>query len=453
MNDSEKAYKKVSGVDIQEQKNIWDERGKGYYGEYLVFNHLYGEIPGMSKILMNCEIPVEGNKKTEIDLILVHETGIYSFEMKHYKGDIYGDIDGEIWTQYFRTQSNEVFHNPVQQNAYHISALKDRFPSVPVYSFVVFTNEECTLRINGSVQDRYSFKDGILCTISCLPECFRSFVSYKETYLSPEEIDQVFNSLKVYSKLQNAVVKKEGEPLGILEYFSQFNQAFKDKVQQTKDDYEEKKEQLEQKTFETITAYKKRTVRNRILTVIAVLVCVAGTVILPLARINKAEKRSSEAIANIEEKYRSFFEKFEDANEVIAESVVTSDLVKVTDLSISDVSGVEDCVSVSFNLVGVDGDFALGLTADSRMIIRFTNGDIKEVDYYGQQGSILRESAWLYRFGNGGFDTITFDKIIVTDIRNREIENIKLNNIAVYKLPYTGNPILSDVEIEVYTKS
>lgn len=142
MDDTKKAYKQVSGVDIEEQKRIWDERGKGYYGEFLVFNHLYGEIPGMCKILMNCEIPVEGNKSTEVDLILIHETGIYSFEMKHYKGDIYVNPDGNTWTQYFRTQSNEVFHNPIQQNEYHISAIKKLFPDIQILTLTLMSTRK-----------------------------------------------------------------------------------------------------------------------------------------------------------------------------------------------------------------------------------------------------------------------------------------------------------------------
>jgi len=34
-------YTQLTNVDIEEQKKIWDERGKGYYGEYLLFNHIY----------------------------------------------------------------------------------------------------------------------------------------------------------------------------------------------------------------------------------------------------------------------------------------------------------------------------------------------------------------------------------------------------------------------------
>ena len=118
-------YKQLTNVDIEEQKKLWDERGKGYYGEFLVFCELYKNIPGNCKILMNLNIPTANEKATEIDLVLMHETGIYVFEIKHYKGAIYGDNTGNIWTQYFRTTKNSTFKNPILQNAYHIDALKN----------------------------------------------------------------------------------------------------------------------------------------------------------------------------------------------------------------------------------------------------------------------------------------------------------------------------------------
>ena len=40
MSDLKKEYKQLTNVDIEEQKRIWDERGKGYYGEYLVLQEL-----------------------------------------------------------------------------------------------------------------------------------------------------------------------------------------------------------------------------------------------------------------------------------------------------------------------------------------------------------------------------------------------------------------------------
>ena len=84
MNISE-TYKKLTGVDIEQQKYMWDERGKGYYGEFLVFREIYSYISGCCKILMNIEIPTLEGGTTEIDLVMIHETGLYVFEIKHYK--------------------------------------------------------------------------------------------------------------------------------------------------------------------------------------------------------------------------------------------------------------------------------------------------------------------------------------------------------------------------------
>ena len=103
MTDLKKIYQEMTSVDLDEQKRIWDERGKGYYGEFLVMQDLYLYLRGESKLLMNLEIPADDGKKTEIDLLLIHETGLYVFEVKYYKGTIYGKYDDSSWTQYFRT--------------------------------------------------------------------------------------------------------------------------------------------------------------------------------------------------------------------------------------------------------------------------------------------------------------------------------------------------------------
>ena len=140
-------YRNLTGVDIEMQRLLWDERGKGYYGEYLVFKKLYPKLSGCCKILMNLQVPAGDGRTTEIDLLLIHETGLYVFEMKHYKGTIYGKSHEQKWTQYFRTAPNSRFYNPVLQNQYHIKALQKMFPGIPVYSFIVFTSPECDLRV------------------------------------------------------------------------------------------------------------------------------------------------------------------------------------------------------------------------------------------------------------------------------------------------------------------
>ncbi|MCI8554207.1 MAG: NERD domain-containing protein [Clostridiales bacterium] len=99
--DIKEIYNNLTNVNIDNQKELWDARGKGYYGEYLVFCELYKQISGNCKILMNLDIPTRNGKTTEVDLLLIHETGIYVFEIKHYQGTIYGKDTDNTWTQYF----------------------------------------------------------------------------------------------------------------------------------------------------------------------------------------------------------------------------------------------------------------------------------------------------------------------------------------------------------------
>ena len=166
MESGEQTYRALTGIDIEEQKRLWDARGKGYYGEYLVFSEIYQNVIGDAKILMNLQVPTPDGKITEIDLLLLHESGIYIFEMKHYKGTIYGDDNGKIWTQYFRTVKNQHFNNPIHQNQYHVEAIKEMFPSLPVQSCIVFTNPECELRVT------VNSKDVKVCSIHALKMLF-----------------------------------------------------------------------------------------------------------------------------------------------------------------------------------------------------------------------------------------------------------------------------------------
>lgn len=97
MRDIEKIYRNLSGVELNDQSTISDERAKGYVGEFRVLSEVLASIEGDFKILMNLHVPIN-SKKTEIDLLMIHETGIYVFEVKNYKGIIYGDMDGKRWT-------------------------------------------------------------------------------------------------------------------------------------------------------------------------------------------------------------------------------------------------------------------------------------------------------------------------------------------------------------------
>jgi hypothetical protein len=69
----------------------------GNYGEFQTYKYLFF-LPGKREFVHNCYVPVD-NGFTEIDLIMIHETGIYVIESKNYSGWIFGDEKQKEWTQ------------------------------------------------------------------------------------------------------------------------------------------------------------------------------------------------------------------------------------------------------------------------------------------------------------------------------------------------------------------
>jgi hypothetical protein len=136
-------YKKESG-----NKFFGVMMDKGKYGEYLSFNILE-KINGASRILTNVYLPKGNGETTEIDLVYIHETGIYVLESKNYSGWIFGNGTHTQWTQVLAYGKEKYhFYNPIMQNNKHISALKNQtkqFKDLPFFSVVVFYGN-CELR-------------------------------------------------------------------------------------------------------------------------------------------------------------------------------------------------------------------------------------------------------------------------------------------------------------------
>lgn len=195
-----KIYRQLTSVDIDEQRRLWNERGKGYYGEFSVFCKLYEQLAGNCKILMNLNIPTKTGKTTEIDLLLIHETGLYVFEVKHYKGTIYGKDTDSVWTQYFRTAKNHTFLNPIEQNNYYVNALQNIFPEVPIKSIIVFTSYECNLRVMNSNPDIK------ICQLNSVSRVLENLFAGMEKKFSMGQIDFIFCQLSLYSKMQENVL-------------------------------------------------------------------------------------------------------------------------------------------------------------------------------------------------------------------------------------------------------
>ncbi|HAX74218.1 MAG TPA: NERD nuclease [Firmicutes bacterium] len=136
------SYKDKSGNSFK--KTRWD---RGISGEFLTYVKLEN-LKGEHKLFTNLYLPKADGKTTEIDLVMLDETGIYVFESKNYRGWIFGNEDYRNWSQTFKNGKKYKFYNPIWQNKGHINALKavlGRDDDGLYKSYIVFS-ERCTLK-------------------------------------------------------------------------------------------------------------------------------------------------------------------------------------------------------------------------------------------------------------------------------------------------------------------
>ena len=147
----DKEYKDTSYYKITHNTYNKIETDKGLEGEFLIYQKLAEYEQDGAKLLFNCYIPKKDGKTTEIDVIMIHRSGIYIIESKNYSGWIFGSEYDETWTQSLLGRGYEAqkehFFNPVLQNKLHIkhlcSLLND--DEQKMYSIVVFS-DRCELK-------------------------------------------------------------------------------------------------------------------------------------------------------------------------------------------------------------------------------------------------------------------------------------------------------------------
>lgn len=109
-------------------------------GEALVANTL-AQLSCPYVLLNNVTLPTEAGT-TQIDHILITESGIFIIETKHYTGWILGDPDDSHWTQVIYRKKSR-FRNPLRQNYGHMKTVQSLFklPDTSFQGLVVFTGD------------------------------------------------------------------------------------------------------------------------------------------------------------------------------------------------------------------------------------------------------------------------------------------------------------------------
>lgn len=174
---------------------------KGNFGEFLTFAYLE-KLKGHHRIMTNLYLPKKDGGTTEVDLVMISETGIYVFESKNYSGWIFGDEKSKKWMQTLQNGQKNRFFNPVWQNKGHISALKhvtEGYREDMYKSYIVFS-ERCTLKkINvTSIGVKVVKRDGLIKTI-------KQDIERSSKVMTAAQVDSLYHKLKKYARADESV--------------------------------------------------------------------------------------------------------------------------------------------------------------------------------------------------------------------------------------------------------
>ncbi len=416
-------YTQLTNVDIEQQKQIWDERGKGYYGEYLLFCELYKSIIGNGKILMNLNVPIDNSKTTEIDLVLIHETGLYVFEIKHYKGIIYGKDTDAIWTQYFRTVKNNTFKNPIEQNKYHIQALKKLFPEMPIHSCIVFTNYDCDIRVTNSNEEID------ICELRNISRTLEYRFAKTTNKYSMSDIDNIFEKLSAYSQMKEPITIDGTEA----DFFSW--------VQPIISKLEEKKAEVENEKNNWIAnteKLKKTKIKGIVLNIVIAILCIVISILCCSSVIKKNNNELAEFKQN-------FLHIDEIGNEYID---VLNSYVDISNVSLLPLS--DDAVTFTARIAMANDTYGILLTENSKYIVMTDSGKVIEYNVFGEH---LRYNKFSNMIGKGIREYGDLAKAQFYGVSNtNDISYIKITNVELFKLDMYRTTVKDKLEIELYSK-
>ncbi len=182
----------------------------GNFGEARLRSNL-SDIPEPKRILRHLYLPVgNGDQTTEIDLLMIHRTGIYVFESKNYSGYVKGKERKKKWIQITRSGIRP-FYNPIMQNAGHIRALKRILSDIvdrwDYYSIIVF-GDECRIRHN-RIKSRHTY---IIRYQDVKELCDRLAQTSRVRY-SEKQIEQIAKLLSEYIDVKKKVMKQHARDI------------------------------------------------------------------------------------------------------------------------------------------------------------------------------------------------------------------------------------------------
>lgn len=171
---------------------------KDNYGEFLAFTYLE-EYEIYRKLITNRKFLQKDQGPTTLELMMIHEGGIYVFDVNNCQGMVKGEGESEHWIRSYKNKE-QTFKNPLLKNKERIQLLKSYFPELEesrFKSYVLFNNN-CTL----AMEER-DFEQGVVLKMMELIKHLNEEILESEKVLSKTEIDNIYEVIK------NETVKRE----------------------------------------------------------------------------------------------------------------------------------------------------------------------------------------------------------------------------------------------------
>jgi hypothetical protein len=173
---------------------------KGNYGEFLIYKTLE-KLRINNKLITNLYIPLKNGNTTEIDLVMICNSGIFVIESKNYSGWIFGKDNNSTWTQTLPNGQKNKFYNPIMQNKTHINALK-RLLELDInvfYSYIIFS-ERCELK-----NVRYTDSNVAILKRNLFFKRMNSNIKDLEQNFTDKQVNDLYIKLSLYASVSNEI--------------------------------------------------------------------------------------------------------------------------------------------------------------------------------------------------------------------------------------------------------
>ena len=193
-------------------------RRKGYAGEHELSMQLE-KVSGFKQTLYNVLIPAGKDSTTEIDALMIHETGIYVFENKNYSGAvgcfyknqynkrILGNVNPvePKWNVVYSSGKKTQMNNPILQNEKHLYFIK-RFlsgfniGSQRLFSYITFNDNA---KVKGAPVEFKFSHEGCMLMSKNLAEDLNAKIGQRGRILTPQKIKAIIAKLEPYAHVSD----------------------------------------------------------------------------------------------------------------------------------------------------------------------------------------------------------------------------------------------------------